>query len=88
VNQACEQMGLGTTQLLATLVDGTARHTPDGFAFKARAEQAGWKQAVTGRDSGEPIAGATDDPGTRTAASPGAAARGRPGHGSPGSGRP
>jgi enoyl-CoA hydratase len=48
-------MGLTTTQLIATLFDGIARHTPEGFAWKARAEQVGFKQAVGERDSGEPI---------------------------------
>lgn len=57
VNQAYENMGLATTQLIATLFDGIARHTPEGVAFKRRAENAGWKQAVSERDSGEPIRG-------------------------------
>ena len=53
VNQVYENMGLATTQLLATLFDGIARHTPEGRAFKARAEEVGFKQAVRERDSGE-----------------------------------
>ena len=57
VNQAYENMGLASTQTLATLFDGFARHSPEGVAFKARAEEAGFKQAVTERDSGEPIPG-------------------------------
>ena len=57
LNQAYENMGLATTQLIATLFDGIARHTPEGIAFKERAEEAGWKQAVRERDSGEPIRG-------------------------------
>ena len=56
VNQAFENMGLGTTQMLATLFDGITRHTPEGMWFKERAEQVGFKQAVAERDSGEPIA--------------------------------
>jgi enoyl-CoA hydratase len=56
INQAYENMGLATTQLLATLFDGVARHTPEGLAFKARAEAVGFKQAVRERDSGAPIA--------------------------------
>jgi enoyl-CoA hydratase len=56
INQAYENMGLATTQILATLLDGAARHTPEGLAFKARAEAAGFKQAVKERDSGVPIA--------------------------------
>jgi enoyl-CoA hydratase len=55
VNQAYENMGLSTTQMMATLFDGIARHTPEGVAFKARAEEAGFKQAIQERDSGEPI---------------------------------
>ena len=37
VNQAFEQMGLHTTQLIGTLLDGSARHTPEGSAFSHRA---------------------------------------------------
>jgi enoyl-CoA hydratase len=37
VNQAYEQMGLHTTQLIGTLLDGDARHTPEGVAFTRRA---------------------------------------------------
>jgi enoyl-CoA hydratase len=37
VNQAYEQMGLPVTQLIGTLLDGAARHTPEGAAFTARA---------------------------------------------------
>src|SRR5215207_8071656 len=33
VNQAYEQMGLATTQLVGTLLDGAARHTPEGLGF-------------------------------------------------------
>jgi enoyl-CoA hydratase len=51
-------MGLHTTQMLATLLDGITRHSPEGFAFKTRCEQVGFKQAVRERDSGAPIPGA------------------------------
>jgi enoyl-CoA hydratase len=37
VNQVIEQMGLSTTQLVGTLLDGAARHTPEGTAFSKRA---------------------------------------------------
>jgi len=57
VNQAYDNMGLGSTQTLATLFDGFARHSPEGVAFKALAEEAGFKQAVAERDSGKPIPG-------------------------------
>jgi enoyl-CoA hydratase len=62
VNQAFENMGLGTTQVLATLFDGITRHTPEGMWFKERAEQVGFKQAVAERDSGEPIAAGVSKP--------------------------
>jgi enoyl-CoA hydratase len=52
INQALENMGLRTTQMFATLFDGMARHSPEGMAFKRRAESVGWKQAVAERDRG------------------------------------
>lgn len=57
VNQAYDNMGLNSTQTLATLFDGLARHSPEGVAFKDRAEEAGFKQAVAERDSGDAIPG-------------------------------
>jgi enoyl-CoA hydratase len=39
VNQVIEQMGLSTTQLVGTLLDGSARHTPEGVDFSRRAMQ-------------------------------------------------
>jgi enoyl-CoA hydratase len=57
VNQAYENMGLASTQTLATLFDGMARHSPEGVWFKERAEEVGFKQAVAERDSGDPIPG-------------------------------
>jgi enoyl-CoA hydratase len=50
VNQAFEQMGLHSTQLIGTLLDGSARHTPEGTEFTRRAmEDVG--RAVTERDA-------------------------------------
>ena len=57
VNQAYENMGLASSQTIATLFDGIARHSPEGVKFKQRAEEVGFKQAVAERDSGEPIPG-------------------------------
>jgi enoyl-CoA hydratase len=37
VNNAVEQLGLASTQLVGTLLDGAARHTPEGMAFSAAA---------------------------------------------------
>ncbi len=56
VNQAYENMGLATTQMLATFFDGVARHSPEGMWFRERAQEVGFKQAVAERDSGAPIA--------------------------------
>jgi enoyl-CoA hydratase len=55
INQAYANMGLETTQLLATLFDGIARHTPEGVAFKQRAEEVGWRTAVAERDASPPV---------------------------------
>ena len=52
INQALDNMGLRTTQMFATLFDGIARHSPEGLAFKRRAEIVGWKQAIAERDGG------------------------------------
>lgn len=50
-------LGLTSTQTIATLFDGMARHSPEGICFKQRAEEVGFKQAITERDSGDPIPG-------------------------------
>jgi enoyl-CoA hydratase len=50
VNQSLYSQGLHATQILGTLFDGTARHTPEGYAFQARAAEAGFKEAVRERD--------------------------------------
>ena len=50
VNQAYEQMGLTTTQLVGTLLDGAARHTPEGAAF-SRDALADVRAAVAARDA-------------------------------------
>ena len=50
VNQAFEQMGLHTTQLIGTLLDGAARHTPEGTAFTRRG-LADVRGAVAERDA-------------------------------------
>lgn len=51
VNQAYSNMGMESTQMFATIFDGMARHTPEGSAFKQRAENVGFKRAVRERDS-------------------------------------
>jgi enoyl-CoA hydratase len=54
VNQAYEQMGLRTTQLIGTLLDGAARHTPEGADFTRRAlEDVGGAVAQRDRPFGD-----------------------------------
>ena len=51
VNQAYENMGLRTTQMLGTVFDGIARHTPEGIAWRDMAMQDGFREAVRRRDA-------------------------------------
>jgi enoyl-CoA hydratase len=65
VNQALYSQGLHATQVFGTVFDGVARHTPEGFAFQARAAAAGFKEAVRERDEpfdGSPSASPTPEP--------------------------
>jgi enoyl-CoA hydratase len=50
VNQSLFSQGLHATQLIGTVFDGIARHTPEGYAFQQRAAQDGFRQAVRERD--------------------------------------
>jgi len=54
VNQSLYAQGLPTTQVLGTVFDGIARHTPEGYAFQAQAAREGFRSAVKARD--EPFA--------------------------------
>ena len=51
VNQAYENMGLRTTQVLGTVFDGIARHTPEGIAWRDSAMKDGFRDAVRRRDA-------------------------------------
>lgn len=55
INQAFENMGLASTQTIATLFDGITRHDPSGIWFRRHAQLHGFKDAVALRDSGAPI---------------------------------
>jgi len=55
INQAYENMGLASTQMMATLFDGITRHSPEGVWFKKYAEKHGFHAAVKWRDSGKAI---------------------------------
>jgi enoyl-CoA hydratase len=50
VNQQLEAQGLGPTQVIGTLMDGIARHTPEGYEFQRLAAAEGWRAAVARRD--------------------------------------
>jgi enoyl-CoA hydratase len=50
VNQAYENMGLRTTQMLGTFLDGVARHTPEGIDWRELAIREGFQEAVRQRD--------------------------------------
>lgn len=39
------------TRTIGTLLDGTARHTPEGYAFQQHAAEVGYRQAVADRDA-------------------------------------
>lgn len=50
VNQTLHAQGLHATQILGTVFDGIARHTPEGYAFQLKAAGEGFKAAVRERD--------------------------------------
>jgi enoyl-CoA hydratase len=50
LNQAAYAQGLAQSQLLGTVFDGLARHTPEGHGFARRAAEAGFRTAVKERD--------------------------------------
>jgi len=51
VNQAYENMGMRTSQLIGTVFDGIARHTPEGIAWRDMAMKEGFREAVRRRDA-------------------------------------
>jgi len=51
VNQAYENMGLGSTQALGPILDGLMRNTPDARHFIELAEREGVAGAIAGRDA-------------------------------------
>lgn len=50
LNQTVMAQGLHSTQILGTVFDGVARHTPEGYEFARRAADEGFKSAVRERD--------------------------------------
>jgi enoyl-CoA hydratase len=51
VNQAYENMGLRSSQMIGTVFDGIARHTPEGVAWRDAAMKDGFREAVRRRDA-------------------------------------
>jgi len=51
LNQSVLGGGVQSAQVLSTVFDGIARHTPEGYAFQQRAAEAGFKTAVHERDA-------------------------------------
>jgi enoyl-CoA hydratase len=50
INQAYDNMGLRTTQLLGTLFDGVARHTEEGSRWVESFTERGFRQVIRDRD--------------------------------------
>ena len=50
VNQSVYAQGLHASQVLGTVFDGVARHTPEGYAFQGLAADEGFRAAVRARD--------------------------------------
>lgn len=50
VNQAFENMGLRTTQMLGTLFDGVTRHTEEAYRWVEGFEEKGFREVIRERD--------------------------------------
>lgn len=51
INQAFENMGLRTTQLLGTLFDGVTRHTEEAYRWVESFQDRGFRQVIRERDA-------------------------------------
>ncbi len=51
INQAFENMGLRTTQLLGTFFDGVTRHTEEAYQWVESFSQKGFRQVISERDA-------------------------------------
>ena len=51
INQAFENMGLRTTQLVGTLFDGIARHTEEAYRWAESFSEKGFREAIRERDA-------------------------------------
>ncbi|MBB1029672.1 crotonase/enoyl-CoA hydratase family protein [Dietzia sp. SLG310A2-38A2] len=61
LNSALLAQGVATSGMISTVFDGIARHTPEGYAFQARAAADGFREAVRLRD--EPFGDAKSQAG-------------------------
>ena len=50
MNTVLYQQGVATSRMVSTVFDGIARHTPEGHAFVADAQEHGFREAVRHRD--------------------------------------
>jgi enoyl-CoA hydratase len=50
INQAFENMGLRTTQLLGTLFDGVTRHTEEAYRWVESFQEKGFREVIRARD--------------------------------------
>ena len=50
VNQAFENMGLRTTQMLGTFFDGVTRHTEEAYRWVEGFEEKGFREVIRERD--------------------------------------
>lgn len=50
INQAYENMGLRTTQLLGTLFDGVTRHTEEAYRWSESFAEKGFREVIRERD--------------------------------------
>ncbi|MEZ4451753.1 MAG: enoyl-CoA hydratase-related protein, partial [Nannocystaceae bacterium] len=50
-NQTLLSQGLQAAQTLGVVFDGITRHTPEGYAFRERVMEVGFRQAVRERDT-------------------------------------
>jgi enoyl-CoA hydratase len=51
INQAFENMGLRTTQLLGTLFDGVTRHTEEAYRWREQFGEVGFRETIRRRDA-------------------------------------
>jgi enoyl-CoA hydratase len=51
INQAYENMGLRTTQMLGTFFDGVTRHTEEAYRWAESFEEKGFREVIKERDA-------------------------------------